>query len=216
MEINNNLEKSAENQQNNPPAQASKGIKQTIWELVKIIVIAAVIVLPIRYFLFQPFIVSGESMSPNFENHDYLIVDEISYRFNAPERGDVVVFNAGFVGKTFAGERFIKRVIGLPGDTVEVANGQVKITENGKTNVLNEKYLPANLKTYVYTSSGMLLTTPEVTVIKDGQYFVMGDNRTGSYDSRAWGVVSKSNIIGKASIRLLPLTHLTTINRPSY
>lgn len=185
-----------------------------VWELVKIAFIALIIVLPIRYFLFQPFIVSGESMMPNFQNGNYLIVDEISYRFAEPQRGDVVVFNAGFI-PGYTGQRFIKRVIGLPGETVDITNGQVEIIKDGKTTILDEKYLPDGLKTYVYNSSN-ISSVPEEITLKADQYFVLGDNRTGSYDSRYWGVVSKKDIIGKASLRILPITSLSEIFKPVY
>jgi len=185
-----------------------KGIRKYIpfvLELVKIAVIAFVIVAPIRYFLFQPFIVSGASMAPNFATGDYLIIDEISYRFSNPQRGDVVVFDASFI-KGYSGQRFIKRVIGLPGDTVNITNGKVDIIEDGKTMVLDEKYLPDNLKTY-----GDVNIT-----LKPNEYFVLGDNRNYSYDSRMWGVVARKNIIGKALLRLLPVTNFSEINRPAY
>ena len=184
------------------------GIKkylQFIWEIIKIAVIAFIIVAPIRYFLFQPFIVSGASMAPNFATGDYLIVDEISYRFSNPQRGDVVVFNAGFI-PGYAGQRFIKRVIGLPGETVDVTNGKVEIIKDGKTTVLDEKYLPADLKTYGDTN----------ITLKADQYFVLGDNRGYSYDSRVWGVVPRSDIIGKAFLRIFPITTLSEISRPAY
>ena len=176
-----------------------------LWELVKIILIAAVIVIPIRYFLFQPFIVSGDSMVPNFHSGDYLIVDEISYKFSTPQRGDVIVFDASFI-PGYSGEKFIKRVIGLPGDTVDVVNGTVEVIKGGKTTVLDEKYLPAGLKTYQDT---------EVT-LKPNQYFVMGDNRTYSYDSRYWGAVPSKDIIGKAFLRIFPVAALSDISRPAY
>jgi len=171
------------------------------WELAKIAVIAFVIVAPIRYFLFQPFIVSGASMDPNLAHGDYLIIDEISYRFSTPQRGDIVVFDASFL-PNYKGQRFIKRVIGLPGETVNVVNGQVQIIQGDKTTVLAEKYLPADLKTY---------RDRNVTLGAD-EYFVMGDNREFSYDSRMWGAVIKKNIIGKALIRILPITNLKIIN----
>ena len=144
-------------------------------------------------------------MSPNFATGDYLIIDEISYRFSNPQRGDVVVFDASFI-KGYSGQRFIKRVIGLPGDTVNITNGKVDIIEDGKTMVLDEKYLPDNLKTY-----GDVNIT-----LKPNEYFVLGDNRNYSYDSRMWGVVARKNIIGKALLRLLPVTNFSEINRPAY
>ena len=176
-----------------------------LWELIKIAVVAFIIVAPIRYFLFQPFIVSGESMMPNFQNGNYLIVDEISYRFSAPQRGDVIVFDASFI-KDYKGERFIKRVIGVPGDTVEIADGKVKIIDKSKAAVLNEKYLPADLKTN---------QDKNITLGSD-QYFVMGDNRTYSYDSRYWGVLPKSDIVGKAFLRVFPVNEINKFSSPVY
>jgi signal peptidase I len=176
-----------------------------VLELVKIAIIAFVIVAPIRYFLFQPFIVSGASMAPNFATGDYLIVDEITYKFSAPQRGDVIVFDASFI-KGYSGQRFIKRVIGVPGDTVDITNGKVEIIKDGKSTVLNEKYLPSNLQTYGDVN----------VVLKPDQYFVLGDNRTYSYDSRFWGVVPSKYIIGKAALRILPIKSLSEITRPTY
>lgn len=173
-----------------------------LWEIFKIAVIALVIVAPIRYFLFQPFIVSGESMSPNFESGDYLIVDEISYRFSEPQRGDVIVFNWPKDTK----QRFIKRVIGLPGETVSVKGGQVEVAKDGKTDTLAERYLPNDLKTY-----GDITITLNVD-----EYFVLGDNREYSYDSRAWGIVPRKDIIGKAFLRIFPVSSLSAISHPIY
>lgn len=175
------------------------------WELIKIALIAFVIVAPIRYFLFQPFIVSGDSMTPNFQSGNYLIVDEISYRFSSPQRGDVIVFDASFI-PGYSGQRFIKRVIGLPGETVDITNGQVEIIKDGKTTILTEKYLPSNLKTY----------GDKNITLKANEYFVLGDNREYSYDSRFWGVVPQKYIIGKAFLRILPLAALSEISHPVY
>ena len=97
-------------------------------------------------------------------------------------------------------------MIGLPGDTVNIANGNVEIIKNGTTSTLNEKYLPSNLETYPDTK----------ITLKTNQYFVMGDNRTQSYDSRFWGVVDQKYIIGKAFLRIFPVTALSDIPRPVY
>ena len=197
-----------ENIEKNPPAGGEKGFKKYLffaWELFKIAIIALVIVLPIRYFLFQPFIVKGESMHPNFESGDYLIIDEISYRFSEPERGDVVVFKTDFI-PGYSGQRFIKRIVGLPGETAQIKAGKVYITDNGKTVELSEKYLLDSLET-----QGDIIIT-----LKSDQYFVLGDNRQYSYDSRAWGVVPKKDIIGKAFLRIFPVAALSQISNPSY
>ena len=177
------------------------------WELFKIALIALVIVAPIRYFLFQPFIVKGASMAPNFQSGDYLIVDEISYRLSIPERGDVVVFIwPNPTNPNDKSQRFIKRVIGLPGETVNVANGEVQIIKDGKIEILSEKYLPADLKTY----------GDKNITLKTNEYFVLGDNREFSYDSRAWGIVPKANIIGNAFLRIFPINELAMFPRLVY
>lgn len=198
-------------------AQSKNKYLEFAIELVKIAVIAFVIVAPIRYFIFQPFIVSGASMAPNFSTGDYLIIDELSYRFSAPQRGDIVVFDASFI-PGYKSQRFIKRIIGLPGETVKIVDGEVDIIKGGKTTTLTEKYLPENLKTYGFDGNNGygLSPLPEQTTLGANQYFVMGDNRSGSYDSRMWGVVPKADIIGKALVRVLPITSISEIIRPSY
>lgn len=173
-----------------------------IWEILKIFIIASAIVLPIRYFLFQPFIVKGDSMAPNFQSGDYLIVDELSYRFSEPQRGDVVVFR---YPKDTA-QRFIKRVIGLPSETVDIKNGSITISKNGQSFVLTEAYLFSDLKTYGDAHA----------VLGTDEFFVLGDNREFSYDSRRWGSVPRKDIIGKAFFRILPLAALSQFSAPSY
>jgi len=164
-------------------------------ELIKFIIVAAVIVLPIRFFIAQPFIVSGQSMDPTFHNGQYLIVDELSYRFAAPQRGDVIIFRYPKDPSEF----FIKRIIGLPGETVHISNDSITITEvSGQTLVLPEPYV-ANV------GDG-----PDMTyAVPQDQYFVMGDNRPESSDSRAWGYLPRSNIIGRAVLRLLPFNSIS-------
>jgi signal peptidase I len=204
MVDNNSEQKTAENIQPEKKIKIRKYLS-FVFEIAKIAVIAFVIVAPIRYFLFQPFIVSGASMAPNFATGDYLIVDEISYRFSIPQRGDVVVFDASFI-PGYEGQRFIKRVVGLPGETVDITNGQVEVIKGGQTTVLDEKYLPDNLKT----------AGDEKVTLGADEYFVLGDNRTYSYDSRMWGIVNRKYIIGKAFLRILPVTSLAEISRPAY
>lgn len=160
-------------------------------ELLKFVVVAAVIVLPVRLFVAQPFIVSGESMSPTFENGEYLIVDELTYRLEAPKRGDVVIFRYPRNPSEF----FIKRIIGLPGETVIVKDGTVEVQQKDGTILpLNEPYVK-NL------GNGRDATYP----VDEGNYFVMGDNRPESSDSRIWGLMPRANLIGRAVVRLLPI-----------
>ena len=184
----------------------NSAVKNTLiffWEVVKIVILAFAIVIPIRYFLFQPFVIQGASMEPNFHNADYLIVDEISYRFQAPERGQVIVFKYPLDPS----KRFIKRIIGLPGETVETKDGQVYITKDGQTMVLKEgQYLPAGLN--VPDMSPMTL--------KSNQYFVLGDNRPYSSDSQDWGPVPSKYIIGKVEFRLWPFNSIETFQAPKY
>ena len=173
-----------------------------IWETAKIIIIALLIVAPVRYFVFQPFFVKGQSMDPNFENGDYLIVDELSYKFRAPERGEVVVFKY----PNDPSQRYIKRIIGLPGETVEIQNGKIMISKAGEKITLDEKYLsPSNLT---------LGDTSAVLGAKD--YFVLGDNRLASSDSRRWGALPEKNIIGRVFLRAWPLFELTAFGAPDY
>ena len=142
-------------------------------------------------------------MEPNFHDADYLIVDELSYRFRQPERGEVIVFNYPLDTT----KRFIKRVIGLPGETVRIDGGSVTIsTVDGKTMILDETYIPANLK------------APDMATYKlgEGQYFVLGDNRPYSSDSQDWGDVPQRDIIGKVEFRLWPLNDLSKIATPKY
>ena len=175
-----------------------------IWEFLKIIIISLIIVVPVRYFLFQPFVVRGQSMEPNFHNGDYLIIDELSYRLRDPQRGEIVVFRSP-VGQT---TYYIKRIIGLPGETVRIKDGKVIIyTIQGKEIDLNElNYLPSSSKT-----SGNL----EVSLGYD-QYFVLGDNRSASYDSRRFGPISRKDIIGRVYFRAWPLDLSAKIEVPSY
>jgi|SRR3989344_2432971 len=174
-----------------------------VWEVVKIMIVAAAIVLPVRYFLFQPFIVKGESMVPNFHSGDYLIVNEIFYKISNPKRGDVVVLKYPFDLK----QRFIKRIIGLPGETVVVKDGKITISSDGKSVLLDEEKYLSNIKS----------TDGNVNVnLGADEYFVLGDNRPSSYDSRRWGILPKEDIIGRAMMRIYPFTNMSYIATPSY
>ncbi len=169
--------------------------KQSFWETLRFIILAIIIVIPVRIFIAQPFVVSGSSMYPTFHNGDYLIVDELSYRLDKIERNDVIIFR--YPGDT--SKYFIKRVIGLPNEIVEVKNNVVSIT-NKKTNqttTLDENYLT--------NRSGGIDAKYD---LNNDEYFVMGDNRGASSDSRYWGPVKKELIIGQAFLRLLPINDI--------
>lgn len=163
------------------------------WDIAKVAVIALVLAGLVRYFLVQPFFVEGASMEPNFENGEYLLVDELSYYFRPVERGEVLVFRYPLDTSKY----YIKRVIGLPKETVEIKNGQVKIYNEKYSDglVLDESYLPKNLT-----------TTGEIKKkLADDEYFVLGDNRAVSYDSRRWGALTKDDIIGRVWVRAWPI-----------
>ena len=174
-------------------------------ELIQIIAISLAIIIPIRYFLVQPFYVKGTSMEPNFFDREYLIIDELSYRLSDPKRGDIVVFHYPNNPK----EYFIKRVIGLPGETVEIKDGKIKIYNNEHPNgfMLDEE---PYLSDSVYTSQNITKT------LSAGHYFVLGDNRPMSYDSRFFGPIDKNVIVGRVWLRGWPLDRWKKFNTPTY
>ncbi|MBI5420976.1 MAG: signal peptidase I [Parcubacteria group bacterium] len=174
-----------------------------ILELAEVLVVSLLAVFLVRYFIAQPFLVRGSSMEPTFLNGNYLIIDEIAYRFRQPQRGEVIVFRYPKDYATF----YIKRIIGLPGETVEIKNNQVVVTEvNGTVGTLSEGYLPQTEKT-----NGDIIQK-----LQPGQYFVMGDNREFSYDSRMWGAVPTNNIIGLVRFRLWPFGALKVFASSDY
>ncbi len=168
-------------------------------DLLRFIILTVVIVVPIRAYVAQPFIVSGVSMVPSFEDGEYLVIDELSYRFRAPVRGEVIVFRYPKDPSKF----FIKRVIGLPGETIKIAGGQVVIRKGETEFTLNEPYITDHN-----------LGAAEET-LDEGQYFVLGDNRSMSLDSRAWGAVPEDNIKGRVLVRLFPLDRITLFSKSS-
>ncbi len=194
--------------------QDQESMKDFIIEVVKMFFLALVIIVPVRMFLFQPFIVRGASMEPTFVEREYLIVNEFGYK-NTPvsilgkdiitvkphknlERKDIVVFRAPKDETQY----YIKRVIGLPGETVEINNGVVMIYNDASPEgrVLDESaYLPEGRKT-----NG----TRKVTLAQD-EYYVLGDNRPASSDSRSFGPIKKEKVIGKVLVRAWPMTHFT-------
>lgn len=174
------------------------------FELVQIAAISLAIIIPVRYFLIQPFYVKGASMEPNFFDHEYLIIDELSYRLRNPQRGDIVVFRYPNDPKQF----FIKRVIGLPGETVEIAGGRIKIFNDVYPNGF---LLPED----EYLDQAFTATTRTVT-LKGNEYFVLGDNRVASLDSRYFGPVTRDAVVGRVWLRGWPLDRWKVFENPTY
>jgi signal peptidase I len=170
-----------------------KNNESFISEIIRFSLIALLVVLPIRIFIAQPFIVSGASMEVTFSTGEYLIIDQVTYQFEEPERGDVIVFRYPRDPSKF----FIKRVIGLPGDSISINGRSVTIT--------NEAY-PNGVKLDEPYVLDMSPQSPIEETLSEDEYFVMGDNRNASSDSRMWGVLQEDKIIGRAYLRLFPLS----------
>lgn len=175
----------------NPPRE-----EHPLTEMLRFSLIALIIVIPIRMFVAQPFIVSGASMQETFHTGEYLIVDQLTYHFSEAKRGDVIVFRYPKDPSKF----FIKRVIGEPGDTVNIEGSTVRISNAAQPNgfILNEPYIKS-------MANGSSVTE----VLGDREYFVMGDNRDQSSDSRVWGVLQEERIVGRAYLRLFPFSTLS-------
>jgi len=176
----------------------------SVLEVFEVALVALAAVFLVRSFLVQPFLVSGSSMSPNFSNGDYLLIDELTYHFRAPERGEVVVFKYPNDESTY----FIKRVIGLPGERVEIKNNEITIWNDQNTGglALKENYLPKSIIT----------AGNETVELKSNEYLTLGDNRSYSFDSRSWGPLPSKDIVGLVRLRLWPPTALAAFAAPLY
>jgi len=187
------MNESEQQNTNETPAKEDKkeGIFSLMEEVLRFSLIALLFIVPIRIFIAQPYIVSGASMYPTFENGEYLIVDQLTYRFNEPGRGDVIIFRFPEDTSKF----FIKRVIGLPGESISFEDGVFYVTEKtGTKHSFGEPYLKQKFQGTFSVK------------LKDDEYFVMGDNRSASLDSRIFGAIKKDHIVGRAMLRLLPPT----------
>ena len=173
-------------------------------DILEVVIFAISLFLFVYLLVLQPHKIKGLSMYPNFEDAEYLLTDKISYRFNLPQRGDVVVFKAPLDPN----EEYIKRIIGLPGENVSLNDGKISI--NGE--IINETYLPDNL----YTDGGQFLPSGSSVIVPQDQYFVLGDNRPHSSDSRSWGFVKTKAITGKAWFVYWPVKLLGTIPKITY
>ncbi len=187
----------------NLPAEAAPGglkiVGELVSELLKVVIISLVIIIPVRYFVLQPFFVKGASMEPNFFDHEYLVIDEISYRFKEPQRGEIVVFRYPKDPRQY----FIKRIIGLPNETLEIKDNSIFI--NG-IRIEESKYLPSEATTF---GNSYVKLGPD-------QYFLMGDNRNFSLDSRSFGPVHSRFLVGRAWFRGWPFDKFTVFQTPVY
>lgn len=174
------------------------GVKEFIIELLQVVIVALAIIIPVRYFFIKPFYVKGASMEPTFHDHEYLVIDEISYRFHDPVRGDIIVFRYPRDPKQY----FIKRIIGLPGETVQVTGNKIFI--NGQP--IDEGYLSKDTE----TKGEMVMT------LQPDEFFVMGDNRSFSLDSRSFGPLPRKYVVGKTWIRGWPFDKITVFSPPVY
>jgi signal peptidase I len=194
-------------QDKNPKSNSSTSeLGAFVGDLLKVLLIALAIILPIRYYVAQPFIVSGASMEPTFYTSEYLIIDELSYHLHLPERGDIIVFRYPKDNTQY----FIKRIIGLPGETVKIIDNKVIVSnpQHPTGFALDEKYLPAGDTTFPYGDNTRTLGTSE--------YFVLGDNRLASSDSRFWGPVPSNDIVGKVFLRAFPFQSIRKFNHVEY
>jgi signal peptidase I len=188
-----------------PPSSILKNILVFVGEIAEIIVISLAIIIPIRYFLVQPFYVKGASMEPNFYDGEYLIIDELNYRLREPERGEVIVFKYPFDTRQY----FIKRVIGLPGEEISIGNGKITVfnSENPKGIYVDETN---------YMDDGILTFGETKITLNADEYFVLGDNRNASLDSRTFGPLKKDLIIGRVWLRGWPLERVGSVEKPVY
>ncbi len=185
------------------PSSLGHSFKEYFFEIVKIIVFSLAIIVPVRMFIIQPFIVEGDSMVPNFQDGEYLIVDEISYRFNLPRRGDVVIFHPPLAPNVY----YIKRIIGLPGETVVLTDGQIII--------YNQEFIQGQaINESGYLTQHQVNEESRVTLTEE-QYYVVGDNRANSLDSRRIGPITTDHIKGKALLRAWPFNKFTLFKTPS-
>lgn len=179
-------------------------LKDFSFDTIKIVVISLIIIIGIRSFVMQPFFVNGQSMEPNFHDGDYLIVNEIGYKFDDPRRGDVIVFHYPNDPRQF----FIKRIIGLPGEKIEIKNNEIVIynKEHPDGFSLAEFYIPKSA----------VISKNHSKELKNDEYYVLGDNRIASSDSRVWGVLEKHHIVGKAWIRAWPFNDFSVFESIKY
>lgn len=178
-----------------------KTLAWSFFEIGETLVISLATVLIVRAFIAQPFLVSGGSMEPIFWNGDYLLIDEVTYRLREPSRGEVVVFRYPGNPRSY----YIKRIIGLPSEEIVIDKGVISVYKDKERTVIKENYV-----TPTWTFGHF------ETELKDNEYFVMGDNRNFSFDSRSWGPLQKEALIGVVRFRLWPINKVMAFTAPNY
>ncbi len=180
-----------------------------LYEIVKTVIIVLLFALIIRTFLIQPFVVDGSSMEPTFHNHEYLMVEKVNFAFHAPQRGDIIVFKYPLNPAL----NYVKRVIGLPGDRVVVSGGKVTVYNNAQPNgiSLDEPYLASGVQTRVAGEN-----SEHTWIVEPSSFFVLGDNREHSDDSRSWGLVPQANIVGKVWVTVYPFENFGLVHHATY
>lgn len=181
-----------------------EGVGLFFLEIIKVALLAGVTIGLVRYFLFKPFYVKGQSMESTFYQNEYLIIDEITYRFREPERGEVVVFASPGNPQDF----FLKRVIGLPGERVKIDDSKVIIYNDAHPQgvVLEESYLDI----------GEMTDGAQNISLGADEYYVLGDNRDASFDSRRFGPIEVGSIVGRTWLRGYPFTRMGVLQSPEY
>jgi len=179
-------------------------------DTLEIITTAFAIFVVLFLFIVQIHEVNGDSMLPNFHNGEYVLTDKLTYKFREPQRGEIVIFKAPPRPR----DEYIKRLIGLPGERIKIQDNQIIIYNDGHPEgfILHEDYLENG----IVTQGKSAIPPNTVFTIPDGNYLVFGDNRENSSDSRHWGPVPKSMLVGRAVIRIWPPTALSVVKHAEY
>lgn len=204
IEIKEKEQKKDSNQRVHPATRMFEAVGLFFLEIIKVALLAGITIGLVRYFLFKPFYVKGQSMESTFFENEYLIIDELSYRFREPIRGEVVVFRSPTNPEDF----YLKRIIALPNERVKIEDFKVIIynSEYPQGVVLKEDYLDLEAQTF----------GSRTWDVGSGQFFVLGDNRTASFDSRRFGLINQDEIVGRTFFRGFPFTRVGTFETPEY
>lgn len=188
---------------------AFEKIGATFLDLIETMAISFSIFLVVYLFFLQPHQVNGQSMVPNFQDGEHVLTDKVSYKMRDPKRGEIVVFHAPPDAHCPEGTGcdFIKRILGVPGDTVEVKENAVWV--NG--NKLPEPYIPSDFAILPGNA-----TKGKGVYLGPNEFFVSGDNRPYSSDSRTWGAITKDEIIGRVFFRYWPPSAISAVNKSEY